>query len=221
MHTRLKNAWGFVNAGYLSSSLQQPTHHTNSTTFGKNPCLATRSFLFKIQNNSIQTSGLSPRTLKHFAIHLASLSQLTVVLRNMSMSIEKMPLKRSLPFHNNNLEEKGPIALTLLSLQHDPQQHMPSPISMGTSEVLLQYLFERRIGNDWSTAHVQGNIRDVTQVITSYLWPRSGATAPMRHLSSSAGCTSAKAIPMASYGPAKKRLKTRYYLENQSISTAV
>jgi hypothetical protein len=143
------------------------------------------------------------------------------------MSLEKMPLKRSLPFYNNNLEEQGPIALALLSLQQDPQQHvnMSSPISMGTSEVLLQYLFERRIGNDWSTTHVQGNIRDVTQVIASYLWPQSGATAPMfhSHRSSSAGCTSAKAIPiaMATNGPAKKRLKTRYYLENQSISSAV
>ena len=145
----------------------------------------------------------------------ASLSQLMV--------LRKMSLNRSPPL-NNNCDEQASTALTLLSLQD--RQITVSPISMITSEVLLQYLFENRIDNECST-HAQENIRNITQVITSYLSPRSEARSEgrsrtpllLRQRPSIVGCATTNVISIATCGPAKKRLKTRYYLENKSIST--
>lgn len=111
-----------------------------------------------------------------------------------TMESGDMTPKRSL------VPEDGSAALLLLSMQ--APRPMPPSISATTSKVLLQYLFETRIDCQSST-HTQKAIRDVTQTITSFLsWPK----------------VEASTLSRAGYGPAKKRLKTRYYLESQSIN---
>lgn len=134
-----------------------------------------------------------------------------------------MSLKRRLPLYNNNnnesVDEQGPVAPTKLPLQ-DTQNIPPSSISITTSEVLLEYLFETRIDNIEKQV-LPDTIRKVTQFISSFLRTKSEPLGPIavRHRSSVAVFTTpAKTVPMASYGPVKKRLKTRYYLENKPIS---
>ena len=141
-------------------------------------------------------------------ILFASLQRLTLLLIMIS---GKASLKRSLPFQDN-LEDSGSIAMTLLSLQSS--QQMEPAIPMATSKVLLQHLFETKTDAGSST-QVQGSIRDAIRTITSYLWPRAETPVPKHQP------TPMNDIPLASYGPTKKRLKTRYYLESQSINIGI
>ena len=170
------------------------------------PCLAFVVSVLFDRNNSIvvQVAVIFTIRTNQTGVFCRSLSHITALR---TMKAGKTPLQQSLPFHTN----------ALLSLK-TPRQ-MPSSISMTTSKVLIHYLFETRIENDSST---QNSIRDVTQNITSYLWPQSAISTSISNRPSIGRYTSTKAIPpMDTYGPAKKRLKTRYYLENKSHAAAV
>ena len=132
------------------------------------------------------------------------------------MTSGKPSHKRSLPFHSSHVKEHEAIALALLSL-HDSQQK-PTSISMTTTEVLLQYLFETRIDIEW-TVNVEKTIQDITQIIASYVKPSTRSPIATSSRSSLTGFKEAMNISMTSSGPAKKRLKRRYHLENELIST--
>ena len=110
-----------------------------------------------------------------------------------------------------NIEQDRSTALSLLSFKD--AQHPISPISITTSEVLIMYLFKTRIRQELSV-QLQGSIRDMARVITSYLWPQRRFPS-IRRPSPTDECTVVEGIDGVSRGPAKKRLKTRYYLENQ------
>ena len=101
-----------------------------------------------------------------------------------------------------NIEQDRSTALSLLSFKD--AQHPTSPISITTSKVLIMYLFKTRIRQELSV-QLQGSIRDMAQVITSYLWPQRRPPS----------MSVVEGLDGVSRGPAKKRLKTRYYLENQ------
>lgn len=172
-----------------------------SVLFDRNSSIVVQvAVIFAIRTNQ---TGVFCRSLLHIT-----------ALRTMKAG--KTPSQQSLPFHTN-LGEQGPSTLTLLSLK-TPRQ-MPSSISMTTSKVLIHYLFETRIENESST---QNSIRDVTQIITSYLWPQSEISTSISYRPSIGRYTPTKVFPpMDTYGPAKKRFKTRYYLENESHAAAV